>query len=256
MLLLGRAVLWGDWLWHCCLPSPPDEDAELCPHVPPFPCCVGHPGHSRDSDTFVVLMAPKLPHLPHHLKVTKLGEQDHPGVLVGAGPALVSYPWKVYICPKQSASRTFIKHCFTSFWDSQDRLETPRAALRCWHLLLRSSMFQKVSVLTHKFLKLFEASGCSEMSILLPFSWLALPLWLGWCLTNHFGHSGVDEAWDITTKSDTSGESCARSPDFLFLKAAWINSNQTLFYLQEAKAKSKTTIASTISKIAGFHSCN
>lgn len=67
------------------------KDAELCPHVPPFPCCVGCPGHSnfRGSDTSVVLMAPNLgreePHLPHHLKVTRLGEQERPGGLMGRG---------------------------------------------------------------------------------------------------------------------------------------------------------------------------
>lgn len=62
MLLLRWAVLWGHWLWPCCLPSPPDKDAELCPPVPPFPCCVGHPRNSnfRDSGTFVVLLAPNL----------------------------------------------------------------------------------------------------------------------------------------------------------------------------------------------------
>lgn len=64
----------------------------------------------------------------------------------------------------------------------------------------------------NKFIKLFEAYGCSEMEIPLHFSWLVLPLWLGWCLTNHFGHSVVSGAWNITTKSDTSGESRARSP--------------------------------------------
>lgn len=60
---------------------------------------------------------------------------------------------------------------------------------------------------TKKFIKLFEAYGCSEMEIPLHFSWLVLSLWLGWCLTNHFGHSVVSGAWNITTKSDTSGES-------------------------------------------------
>lgn len=60
---------------------------------------------------------------------------------------------------------------------------------------------------TTSFLKRFEAYGCSEMEISLHFSRLALPLWLGWCPTNHFGHSGVSGVWNITTKSDTSGES-------------------------------------------------
>lgn len=60
--------------------------------------------------------------------------------------------------------------------DSEDRLETPLAGLRCWHFsslgapgFRRSLCLQRVV-----FLKLLEACDCSEMKIPLDFSFSGL----------------------------------------------------------------------------------
>lgn len=78
----------------------------------------------------------------------------------------------LYLFLKQSCRQE--KRCTILGDDSQGRLETAAAGLRCWHFSSSGAPGFRRSLHLHKvvFLKLFKAYGCSEMKIPLGFSFL------------------------------------------------------------------------------------
>jgi len=98
-----------------------------------------------------------------------------------AWPALVSYPCK--FVPTSNAKLQVGKALPCTVWgdESQGRLETLLAGLRCWQFSSSGAAGFRRTLCLHRvvFPKLFEAYDCSEIKIPLDFSFSGLLLLSG-----------------------------------------------------------------------------